>query len=270
MPTAAGVGAVLSGVGALGQLFQGGEGQDPVGQINFLPQASEEELRILAQAIGAGDVLAQDISQIPPSLSLAALGAPIGGPTETQRGLVEDVIGAQEAPLMAQLENLMSRLSLNRDRAVRGLREAQAGTGIRGTTAGSANIGFALSELNRPVEEFARTSAGELSRLRGGGAQALLELPFRERGLQLEARGRADAARAAIMGNPVLERFFRERVAQGAAVPLVPGETAVNPFTGLGALGQEPGGFKGISGGQLQQFRQQAQDDFTAKLGRRV
>jgi hypothetical protein len=238
MPDPATIAAIAQGAGALGGALFGGDGQqDPVGQIGFLPQASEQELAILMQALAASGGLAQDVSQIPQSLSLASLGAPVGGPTEDQRSLVEGVLGPQEDRLRAALDSIQARLEAERDQATRGLRGAQAASGVRGTTAGSADIGNALANINRPLSEFGRTATAELGGLRGQASQALLQLPFQERGLQLEARGAADRARAALMGNPVLERFFRERVAQGATVPLVPGETAVNPFRGSDQFG---------------------------------
>jgi hypothetical protein len=125
------------------------------------------------------------------------------------------------------------RVGLSAQNLMRSYKDQLAASGMRGTTAGAERLAERFGGLAEGVTSFEQgmqQERGALARTAGGGmAGALLEYPLRDKAMMLQFLGAAGAekqrlagiqnkamqARSMILGNPMLDRLYGERMATG-------------------------------------------------------
>lgn len=254
-------------------------------QTTFAPMGNLESL-LTGYGTGVAGGLYNELSNLPGYLSFASLGQdPLGfmgggqglmsflsdrSISPEQRANLEsvytgayDVLGGRQS---AAAESARARAQLGVEDTLAAFRDAQGGSGLRGTTAGSAVLGRSLSGLGMGLADLERQFAADRSGLAREGAAGLagatLDLPFREKSLalsgidrilasrsqQLQTRGLAQDAQRMLMANPLIANALQERLAGGRTESSM---TNKESGGGLGLGGILGMGLNFLSGGLL-------------------
>lgn len=186
-----------------------------------------------------------------------------------------EALGARQE---AAASGARDRLRMTADEIVAASREGRGASGIRGTTAGSANLARALASLGGGQAQFEREMLAEREatgrQAAGGLAGALVDMPFRnqqsmlagldallsERAGRLQVRALSEDMRRTIMNNPAISALMSERLASGRTESY---QKTTTPSPGWGAqllgLGVSAltGGLGGGGGGTAAPLYQQ-------------
>lgn len=256
------------------------------GSKTTLPEKTDIESMLEGLGIDQIKALVAELENLPEGLSLESLSSDpfvqlfgpeglsslLGGsPTAQDQALVDQVFGAASAQARrdfgAGFSEAERRATRATEDATRDIKASLGAQGIRGTTAGSGASARAIQDLTAGLQELSTRGAVGFENLATEGmrgrAAALLDLPFQrgalgaqmaalalqERSGRERTRTLSEQARNQVLSNPILSKFFQERLATATTTPFAVGGGEGSSGTGPSVTNRLKDPFGGLFGG---------------------